>query len=132
VPLRTAPAPAAARGPSDPAALRAEHDALADRLAARVSILEVRRASIAFFVAVLLLGLTGKLGWDRWGITRPGAVAPAPQHGPALHVWFGMFLTMVTFAVSIRWFLRARTLLAEEAALFERFKALRAELGFDA
>jgi hypothetical protein len=134
-------APPAAPHPAEPAAVevparadpqRAEHDALAARLAARESILVVRRASVSFFLALLLLGLTGKLAWDRWGGVLPGQPLHTPQHGPALHVWGLMLASIVAFAFSIRWFLRARKLLAGEAALFERFKKLRAALGFDA
>ena len=131
-PQRPAPAPATAAIPPDPSALLTEHDALAERLAARASILEIRRASIAFFVAFVLLGLGSKLSWDRWGIPVAGEVPRVPQHGPPLHIWLVMLLSMVTFTISIRWYLRARALLAEEAALFARFKALRAALGYDA
>jgi hypothetical protein len=125
------PAPAAAPG-ADLVALRAEHDALASRLAARTSILEIRRASVALFFGFLGVGLSGKLGWDRWGITKPGQIAPAPQVGPPFHIWVAVILTCLAFALSIRWYLRAKRLLAEEDALFARFRELRAALGFEA
>jgi len=126
----TQPAPPA---PADPkAALRAEHDALAERLAARASIVEVRRASIALFFGFLGVGLSGKLGWDRWGIVKPGDIPPEPQHGPPLHIWAAILAACFAFALSIRWFLAAKRLLAEEDALYARFKELRAALGYEA
>jgi uncharacterized membrane protein YbhN (UPF0104 family) len=120
--------PAAEEGAPD---LRAEHDALARTLEARASILEVRRASIALFVGLLGVALTGKLGWDRWGIQSPGH-APVPQHGPALHVWISMAVAVALLAWSIAGFVRARRLLALEDASFARFRELRRALGYDA
>jgi len=117
---------------ADLAALRAEHEALAARLAERGSILEVRRASVALFVGFMGVGLSGKLGWDRWGITKPGQIAPTPQVGPPLHIWAAIVVTCAVFALSIRWFLRARRQLAEEDALFARFREVRARLGYEA
>jgi hypothetical protein len=127
-PAREAPA----AGPAGQDALLAEHAALAAKLEARRSILEVRRASISLFLGFILVGLTGKLGWDRWGITKPGQVAPAPQHGPALHIWATMLVAIVVLALAIRYYLRAKHLLEEEEALFARFKEVRTALGYDA
>jgi hypothetical protein len=115
----------------DPAALRAEHDLLAKGLEVRLSVDEVRRASIAFFLGLVGVGLCGKLGWDRWGITRPGQIAPTPQHGVPLFLYLCMAATVVALLLSIRWFVSARRLILEEDARFARFVALRDRLGVD-
>lgn len=125
------PTPAAPAAPEDPEALRAEHDRLAKDLEVRLSVDEVRRASIAFFVGLVGVGLCGKLGWDRWGITRPGQVAPLPQHGVPLFLYLCMAATVVALLLSIRWFLSARRLILDEDARFARFVALRDRLGVD-
>jgi len=127
-PERTTAAPVA---PEDPAALRAEHDLLARGLEVRLSVGEVRRASVAFFLGLVGVGLCGKLGWDRWGITKPGQVAPAPQHGVPLFLYLCMAATVVALLLSIRWFVSARRLMLEEDARFARFVALRDKLGVD-
>jgi len=125
------PTIAAPAAPEDPAALRAEHDRLAKDLEVRLSVDEVRRASIAFFVGFVGVGLCGKLGWDRWGVTRPGQLAPPPQHGIPLFLYACMAATIVALVLSIRWFVRARRLILEEDARFARFVALRDRLGVD-
>ncbi|MFO0581129.1 MAG: hypothetical protein U0229_02550 [Anaeromyxobacter sp.] len=123
----TATAPAA-----DRAALEAEHAALAARLEARASILEVRRGSVALFVGLLGVGLTGKLSWDRWGIWKPGEPRPEKQVGPPLHIWLAAIVTIAVLLYAIRYYRRAKRLLEEEDALFARFREVRAALGYDA
>ena len=110
------------------AALRAEHDALGEKLAVRRSIDETRRALYLLFVGLISVGLTVKLAWDRWGVLKPGVVRKA-HAGRPLFFLLATALTFVLLALAIRAFLRARTLTREEDALFARFRALRDRLG---
>lgn len=115
--------------PDDPAALRAEHDALADRLATRASVDRMKEGGVLTFFTVISLGMTAKLGWDRWGWLP--ANKPKPEgHYP---LWFllGALLTLVLLRYAVRQYRRASALRQEEAALFERFRALRARLELD-
>ena len=68
------------------ASLRVEHDDLARRLEIRPSIDELRRGLIRLFVGLIATGLTVKLGWDRWGVLKPGMVRKL-HHGPPLFLW---------------------------------------------
>jgi hypothetical protein len=116
--------------PVDAAALRAEHDALAQRLAARRSIDWARKALYLLFVGLLSVGLTIKLAWDRWGVLKPGVVRKV-HTGPPLFFLVALSLALVLLALAIRGLLRSRALMREEDALFARFQALRARLGLD-
>ncbi len=117
--------------PADDAALRAEHDALGERLAARRSIDELRRALYLVFFGLISVGLTVKLAWDRWGVLKPGVLRKV-HAGRPLFFLLALALTLVLLSLAIRGLLRARALMREEDALFARFRALRARLGLDA
>ncbi len=117
--------------PADAAALRAEHDALAQRLAARRSIDWVRKALYLLFTGLLSVGLTLKLAWDRWGVLKPGVVRKV-HPGRPLFFLVALLVALVLLSLAIRAFVRARTLMREEDALFARFRALRGRLGLDA
>jgi hypothetical protein len=128
---RTAP-PAPQLVPESPAetALRAEHDALAERVAVRRSVDSARRGFQLLFVGFLGVLLSGKLAWDRWGVLPPGVTRTTPP-GIPLYLYVAMACTVVVLAFSIRAFLTSRRLGREEDAIFARVLALRAELGLD-
>jgi hypothetical protein len=114
----------------DAAALRAEHDALAEQLAARASVPAVRKGLILGFVGFIALGTSGALAWDHWGPLRPGEVRVAIPGRP---VFFLLALAAgiaiaVWSAVTLR---RASRLSRAEAALFRRLQELRGLLGLD-
>jgi hypothetical protein len=112
----------------DPAALRAEHDELARRLAVRTSVDLVERGGVMTFFTVIAFGMTCKLAWDRWGWL------PAPRPTPpGLPVYFlvGVLLTLVLLFVATRAFVRAGRLRREEDLHFARFRELRQRLGLD-
>ena len=115
--------------PAD-AALRAEHDALGEKLAVRRSIDVTRTALYLVFFGLISVGLTVKLAWDRWGVLKPGVVRKM-HSGRPLFFMLALALTVVLLSLSIRAFLRARALMREEDALFARFRALRQRLGLD-
>ena len=111
------------------AALRAEHDALAERLATRRSVDEMKTGGLLTFFTVISLGMTAKLAWDRWGWLP--ANKPKPEgHYP---LWFllGALLTLALLRYAAKHFTAAAALRREEAALFERLRALRTTLGLD-
>jgi hypothetical protein len=114
----------------DATALRAEHDALAEKLALRRSVDHVRSGAYVGFAALIGVGLSVKLAWDRWGPPRPGVVRKIP-HGPPLFFVLAAFATVVLALVAARAFRRAATLRRDEDALFVRFRALREALGLD-
>jgi hypothetical protein len=121
-------APRAARGPGagDDCALRAEHDALAERLSARRSIDLARRAAYTGFAAFLVSGLAMKLAFDRWLSTRPARFrAPPVLFIAALAA--ALVLVLVTALVARR----ARAHMREEDAAFARMRRLRDALGLD-
>jgi hypothetical protein len=126
-----APLPGAA---TDARALRAEHDALAARLATRASIDLVKKASLLGFVGFIALGLTAKLAFDRWAPESwwPDDL-PRPEPRPEVPLLFllAAIVTAVLVVLSLRDVLRARRLMREEDALFRRLVALRAELGIE-
>jgi hypothetical protein len=109
-------------------ALRAEHDALAARLAVRISVDQVQRGGVMTFFAVVSLGMTCKLAWDRWGVL-PGGRPPEP----ATPLWFllAAALTATLVGAAVVTFRRASVLRAEEGLLFERLRALRQRLELD-
>ena len=117
--------------PADAAALRAEHDALGQKLAARRSIDELRRALYLVFVGLICVGLTIKLAWDRWGVLKPGVVRKVLPGRP-LFFLVAIAVTIVLLSLAIRGFLRTRALMRDEDALFARYRALRDRLGLDA
>ncbi|HEY6004371.1 MAG TPA: hypothetical protein VIV57_15955 [Anaeromyxobacter sp.] len=119
------------RVPSTREGLRAEHDALAERLAVRTSIDWARKAFYQIFAGLLAVGLTVKLAWDRWGTLRPG-VARKLHTGPPLFLWIAGAVAILLLLVAIRSFSRARRLMREEDVQWARYRRLRAELGLDA
>ena len=129
------PAEAAARPaevaaqPDEAVALRAEHDALIERVSTRASVDRMKEGGVLTFFTVIAFGMTCKLGWDRWGWLP--ANKPKPEgHYP---LWFllGALVTLVLLYYAVRQFLRARALRREEAVLFAQLQALRARLELD-
>jgi hypothetical protein len=127
-PVAPAP-PEAAPDPAD-AALRAEHDALGEKLAARRSIDEARKALYLAFIGLISVGLTVKLAWDRWGVLKPGVVRKL-HGGRPLFLMVATAGAIVLLSLAVRGLLRARALMREEDALFARYRALRDRLGLD-
>ncbi len=121
--------PPAGPAPAADAALRAEHDALGERLATRRSIDELRKALYLLFFGLISVGLTVKLAWDRWGVLKPGVVRKV--HGRPLFFLVATAVTIALLGLAVRGLLRARALMRDEDALFARFRALRARLGLD-
>ena len=113
---------------ADAATLRAEHDALAQRLEIRTSIDHLRRGLLRIFFGLISAGVTVKLGWDRWGTLAPGAVRRS-HGGPPLFLWVATGITLVLLVLAVTSLLRARRLGREEDALFARMRRLRADLG---
>jgi hypothetical protein len=113
----------------DPATLRVEHDALAQKLEIRHSIDELRVAAYAGFASVISLGLALKFAWDRWGwskLTKPPVRGRYPLLFLAALLLFGGL-----GYVTIRALRRARVHRAEEEALYARFRELRQVLRLD-
>lgn len=115
--------------PTDPAALRTEHDALAARLATRASVDRMKEGGVLTFFTVIAFGMTAKLGWDRWGWLP--VHKPKPEGYYPLWFLLGALITLVLLYYAIRQFRRAGELRRREAVLFERFRALRARLELD-
>ena len=115
--------------PDDPAALRAEHDALAERLATRASVDRMKEGGVFTFFTVISLGMSAKLAWDRWGWL--------PVHKPRPEGEYPLFFLVVALAalvllrLAVRRFLEAKALRRSEDADFARLRALRARLGLD-
>ncbi len=114
----------------DPAALRAEHDALAERLAIRRSVDLVRRGAYVGFAALISIGLSVKLAWDRWGTPKPG-VPRKVFHGPPLFFYLAVVVTVVLAVMAVRNLTRAARIGREEDRLFARMKVLRDQLRLD-
>ncbi len=110
----------------DRAALRAEHDALAARLASRASIDDVRRGAYAAFAFVILGGIAAKLAYDRWGPYHPRAF-----RGPPIFFFLAAAAAVGLAAWAAVSFARARRRMRGEDADFARLRALRARLGLD-
>jgi hypothetical protein len=121
------PVPPAAPAPAD--ALRAEHDALAARLAVRRSVDHLRRGAYSTFVALVAGGVAATVASHRWGAAA--AVRPPPS-GPPLFFLIAAAVSAVALAVAVGSFARARWHMRREDALFARFRELRAHLGLDA
>lgn len=112
--------------PGHDAALRAEHDAIAARLAARRSIEQVRRGAWAAFLALTGAGLAFALAYTRWGATGPrGAQGP-----PTLFV-LALVAALAGLSVAARAFAGARRLMRGEDRDFARLRELRVRLGLD-
>jgi hypothetical protein len=114
---------------TEEAALRAEHDDLAGRVATRHSIDDVRKGAYATFGLLMSAGLTVKFAWDRWGWgPRP---ARLPGRYPLLFLAaLGLSVFLAVFAASA--FLRARRAMRVEDVDFARLREIRARLGIDA
>lgn len=110
----------------DSAALRREHDALAERLAARRSIDEMRKAAYAAFFGFIAAGLSAKLAWDRWFSERLTRFK-----GPPVFFFVALAVTIVLVVIAARAFVRARRHMRTENEDFGRLKALRERLGLD-
>lgn len=113
----------------DPTALRAEHDALAEELATRASVDRMKEGGVLTFFTVISLGMTLKLGWDRWGWLPVNKPKPEGQYP----LWFllGVLLTLVLLRAAVVRFRAAQALRAREAAGFRRLRELRARLELD-
>lgn len=122
-------ATAAPGQPETDAALRAEHDALAERLQVRRSVDELRRVAYAGFASFISFALTLKLAWDRWGWSK---LAKPPVRG-RYPIFFLLALAVFTalLVLAVRAWKRARVLRREEDALYARFRALRDRLRLD-
>jgi hypothetical protein len=116
-------------GRAGDAALRAEHDALAKKLALRRSVDAIRAAAYAGFTAALSLGLTLKFAWDRWGWSRLPKPPPRSRHPILVALAFVLFAVLLGYTV--RFVRRARALRAEEGKLIGRFEELRRTLRLD-
>ncbi len=126
--MSTAPQPPPAAG-EDLAALRKEHDALAAELEVRPSVDHARRGFYQAFAGLIAMGLTIKLGWDRWGVLKPGLIRKF--RGPPVFMYAALAVTAVLLVLAIRSFLITRRLRRGEDARFARYRALRARLGLD-
>jgi hypothetical protein len=115
---------------ASPAGLRAEHDDLARRLEVRHSVDELRKGLVRLFVGLLAVGVATKLGWDRWGVLRPGIVRKV-HHGPPIFLWIATAVALVLLGLAVRALVRARRLSRDEDRLYSRFVRLRADLGLD-
>ena len=110
--------------------LRAEHDALAERLAVRTSVDWARKGFYQLFLGLLSVGLSAKLAWDRWGTLRAG-VARRAHTGPPLFLWIAGAVAVALLLLAIRSFLATRRLMREEDARWARYRELRSILGLD-
>jgi hypothetical protein len=106
--------------------LRAEHDALAERLAARRSIDLVRRGAYTGFAAFIASGLAAKLAFDRWFSTRSTRF-----RGPPVFFFVALAAALVLAVLAAAALARARGLMRAEDAEFARLRALRARLELD-
>ena len=107
-------------------ALRAEHDALAELLAARYSIDHVRKGVYGGFAGLLVTGLAVKLAFDRWFSTRV-----ARFRGPPVFFFLAVTLAALLLAFAVWQLVRARGLMREEDERFARMRVLRHELELD-
>ena len=116
-------------GRAGDAALRAEHDALARKLALRRSVDAIRAAAYSGFTAALSLGLTLKFAWDRWGWSRVPRTPPRGRYPILVAPAFVLFAVLLAY--TIRFVRRAKALRAEEGKLIARFEELRRTLRLD-
>jgi hypothetical protein len=110
----------------DLAALRREHDDLAQRLAARRSIDEMRKAAYAGFFGFIATGLSAKLAWDRWFSERLTRFK-----GPPVYFFIALAVTCVLLVFAARAYARSRRFMLVEDVAFARMKELRARLRLD-
>ncbi len=117
------------RGTDERAALRVEHDRIAEEIGTRTSVDHVQNGGVLAFFSFIAFGLTVKLGWDRWG-WLPVHKPPPP---PGLPMWFllAMLGAAVLIGYTVREFRRGRALRMIEDQKFKRLLALRKELGLD-
>jgi hypothetical protein len=117
--------------PSQPdlTALRAEHDRLAEEIGTRVSVDHVQKGGVLTFFAVVLVGLTAKLAWDRWGWLPVNK--PTPPPGIALWFLLALLLALAVIAFAVREFGRAARLRVVENAKYQRVLELRRILELD-
>ena len=114
---------------AEEAALRAEHDDLAGRVATRHSIDDVRKGAYAAFGLVMSAGLTIKFAWDRWG-WGPRPVRPPGRYPLLFLAALGLSIFLAVFAAAA--FLRARRAMRVEDLEFARLREIRTRLGIDA
>jgi hypothetical protein len=112
--------------PAEDARLRAEHDDLAARLAARASIDQVRRGAYVGFAGLIAAGLSVKLAYDRWFSTRA-----IRFKGPPVYFFAALVVALVLLGIAAVAFARARRLMRTEDALFRRMRELRDRLELD-
>ncbi len=120
----------AALEPQTRAALRAEHDQLAEGLAVRTSVDAARKALYLTFFGLISVGLTVKLAWDRWGVLKPGVVRKVVGKRP-LFLYVATIVAILLLVGAIRWFVAARRLMRDEDARYARYRELRRTLGLD-
>jgi len=118
--MASAPAPGSSDDP------RAEHDVLAERLAARRSIDLVRRGAYTGFGGFIASGLAVKLAYDRWFSTRVTRF-----RGPPIFFFSALALAAVLVALAVFFFVRARRFMREEDVAFARMRELRRQLELD-
>jgi len=111
------------------AALRSEHDALAERLATRASVDRMKEGGVLTFFSVIAVGMSCKLAWDRWGWLPVRRLAPPRE--PPIFFLLALAAAVVLVASAVRAFVRAARLRREEQVLFARFTELRARLELD-
>ncbi len=116
----------AAPAHEDEAALRAEHDRLASKLASRRSIDAMRRGAYAGFALVVTGGLSVKLAHDRWGPYHP-LIFKAPP----VFFYLALAAALTCLAVACISFAQARRHMLIEDADFARLRALRDRLELD-
>lgn len=113
-------------GESEHAVLRAEHDALAERLAARRSIDHVRGGAYAGFFALITTGLAIKLGYDRWISVRVTRFKGPPVY------FFAAAVVAAVLILRCAWsMVKAVRLMRAENADFARLRELRGRLELD-
>jgi hypothetical protein len=114
---------------ADEAALRAEHDELADRVATRRSIDDVRKGAYASFALIMAAGLSVKFAWDRWGW---GVRSTKPLGRFPLLFLGAVGLSLLLAFVAVAAFRRSRRVMKGEDRDFGRLREIRRQLGMDA
>lgn len=109
--------------------LRAEHDRLAEEIGTRYSVDHVQKGGVLTFFSVVLVGLTAKLAWDRWGWLP--VHKPTPPDGIALWFLLAALVALVVIFLAVREFRRAARLRVVEDAKFQRVLELRRILELD-
>jgi hypothetical protein len=111
-------------------ALRAEHDALAGRLAARASVDVLRLAVVLGALGILSGGVCWAVLWDRYG---PHPTDLVQEHTALFHAGYlaAGVVAVTLFVLSGVTLARSRRMAREEDALFARLRDLRRALGID-